>query len=138
MMTVNRTISATARRVLAVTAMVVIAALVVSLGASFATASSAHERHGATLADPSDYRIEAFDDFCFEPDVHNTTDEAKSFAFQLQIGDEYSEVLRREVNPGRLAHLHIFVGYWTPGPEQDRLIELAASAPCTLLVFDET
>lgn len=77
------------------------------------------------------------DDFCFEPDVFNTSGEVKHFAFQLQLGSEYSEVQFKELQPGALAHLHIFDSYWTPGPEQDRLIALAGREPCTLLVFDE-
>lgn len=99
-------------------------------------AADGHLRHTAPLADPSDYRIDSLEIICFEPDVYNISDEVKTFAFQLQVGDEFSEVQVNEVQPGGLAHLHIFEGYWSPGPEHDRLVKLAEREPCNLWVFD--
>jgi len=109
----------------------------IALMAAIGARDSVQSRHDGTLADPADYRIEGFDNFCFEPDVFNISGEQKTFAFQLLLGAEYSEVHTHTLDDGRFAHLHIFKGFWTPGEEQDRLISLAAVAPCELLVFEE-
>lgn len=113
------------------------AVLGLAVMAAMGTRDSPTSRHEGTLADAADYEIQGFDNFCFEPDVFNVSGETKTFAIQLQVGAEYSEVHTYTLDDGRFAHLHIFEGFWTPGEEQQRLIVLAEVASCQLLVFDE-
>jgi len=119
---------------LAATTTVVVAAIT-SLSALIAGGPT--PRHNGTLANPSDYEVQNFGDFCFEPDVFNISGENRTFTIQLQIGDEFSEVHTDTLEDGGRSHLHLFAGYWAPGPEQLRLIHLADTQPCTLLVFDD-
>jgi|GEM_PF-1453003 len=95
-------------------------------------------RFDGTLASESDYEVQNFGDFCFEPDVFNVSGETKTFTIQLQIGDEFSEPHHDTLDDGERSHLHLFAGYWSPGAEQLRLVHLADTQPCALLVFDRT
>jgi len=120
---------------LAATATVIVAAITSFSG--FLSGGPTPQYDG-TLASESDYEVQNFGDFCFKPDVFNVSGETRTFTIQLQIGDEFSETHTDTLDDGESSHLHLFAGYWSTGVEHLRLVHLADTQPCTLLVFDRT